>query len=137
MNVPAGNATGVGFQGVYVLDSSMITGCRCRTGSCSKWHGDSGVTFKLTETDGALHVVEHAPTNDVIYDGGIDINGAFRLGGTYVSGKQTAFSFLSGTVHAGVAMDAESELTFVGPIDGDSYDCDVAGVSHSSYLTQP
>ena len=133
-NVPVGNATGTRFSGVYVADSSVIAGCSCRSGSCSKVHGDRGETFTLTEMDGALSVLEHGTFNDTVYGGGIDKEGRFRVGGSFVSGKLMGYSLLSGTVLAGASIDAESQNTLVGPIDGDDYDCDVAAALRLSYL---
>jgi hypothetical protein len=98
------------------------------------WHGSVGEAYTLTEMDGALNVVEHSNTNDTVYNGGIDRDGRFRVGGSSVATKFTSYVLLSGTVVAGVSMDAESQSTFVGPIDSVDYDCDPAGALRLSYL---
>src|SRR5262249_38307861 len=106
-NLPPGNAVGTSFSGGYILDNVMVAACDCRVGSCSKVHGNKGDTFTLTEKDGALNMVEHSNANDVVYNGGIDHDGKFLVGGSVVTDKSMAYSRISGTVMAATSIDAE------------------------------
>ena len=79
-------------------------------GSCATARVSKGNTFTLAETDGALHITVHSALNavDQIYDGGINHGGDFRVGSNYPSGDNVSRGLLSGTVVAGVSIDAES-----------------------------
>lgn len=138
-NLPVGNAVGTSFSGVYVLSDGMITACNCRTGSCATARVSKGNTFTLAETGGALHVTVHSGVNavDQIYDGGINHGGDFRVGSTYQSGDTISRGLLSGTVIAGVSIDAESQLTVSGKVNGESFDCDLTADLLLSYSTPP
>jgi hypothetical protein len=135
-NLPAGNAVGTTFSGVYVLSNATIADCNCRVGSCAMWHGDKGDVFTLTETDGALHIDLSFNGSDELYDGSVDRNGAFRAGGSIVTASSKAYSLLSGTVKAGVSIDAESQNTFTGQLDGNDVDCDIVGKLQLTYEPQ-
>ncbi|HEX2673839.1 MAG TPA: hypothetical protein VHM25_23330 [Polyangiaceae bacterium] len=133
-NLPAGNAVGTTFSGVYVLDTATIARCDCRVGSCSMVRGSRGNRFTLTETDGALNVVLRSNSPDQIYNGGIDRNGQFLVGSTAVMDSYRSYSLLSGTVVAGASIDATSQNTFVGGVGGDDYDCDFTAELAISYV---
>jgi len=133
-NLPSGNAIGNAFSGVFRLDNATIVACDCRVGSCSRWHGNKGDTFTLTEMNGALHVVLRSNGQDQVYDGGINRGGDFRVGSSLTVGSNTSYSILTGTVVAGVSIAAESQNTFVGNIGGDDFDCDLSVKLAISYL---
>jgi len=133
-NLPAGSAVGTTFSGVYVLDTSTIASCDCRVGSCSMVHGSRGNRLTLTQTDGALNVVLRSNSPDQIYNGGIDRNGQFLVGSTVLMDTYRSYSLLSGTVVAGVSIDAKSQITFVGKATGDDYDCDFTAELAISYV---
>lgn len=135
-NLPAGNAVGTSFSGTYWLKDGMISACDCRVGECSRWHITKGDTFALAETDGALHVALHSNGNatDEMYSGGINRGGDFRVGSIFPNGGNNSYSLLSGSVIAGVSIDAESRNSFLGKIDGDDFDCDLTAQLALSYL---
>jgi len=136
-NLPAGNAVGTSFSGVYVLSDGMISACDCRVGSCATARVSKGNTFTLSETDGALHVAVHSAGNatDQMYDGGINHGGDFRVGSSYSSGDSVSHGLLSGTVLGGVSMDAESQNTLTGKVGGETFDCDITAHLVLSYST--
>jgi len=124
-SLPVGNAVGTSYSGLYVLSEATVTACVCRAGSCSEWMGSSSGSFALTQTDGALRLVLRTNTSETTYDGGIDRDGKFRVGGSRVDQSSAAYSILSGTVEERVGMELKSQNTLTGPVNGKSTDCDV------------
>jgi len=135
-HLPAGDAVGSAFSGLYVIRSGAIAACDCRSGDCSMWSVGIGETFALTQSDGALHLVIQAPgtSAEPTYDGGIDANGEFRVGGQIATDFGSSMSLISGTVVAWTSIAARSENTFVGDLSGTHFDCDVAADLTLAYV---
>ena len=128
--LPAGNATGASFSGTYVIASSVLGGCHCRQGPCSEIRASTGHGLVVTQTNGDLRVDE----NGDIYLGGINQDGRLRCGHSASTDVSTLFIRWEGTAVAEKSLDVVSDLTYVGTIDGQNYDCDAETHFQATYL---
>ena len=135
-NLPAGDAVGSSFSGIYLIqERSRITGCHCRAGACDLYKGTLN-SFDLTQTNGALHVLEHGQFNNSDFQGGINSDGTFRVGSMSVANTLNLLSVLSGTVFARDHFDARSQNTLKGQINGQETDCDLGVEFRANYITE-
>lgn len=133
-SLPTGNASGVAFSGVYTLENSEISACRCRVGSCDDWRGSKGDRFTLTQTDGALMLILRGQYSEATYHGGIDADGSFLVGSILVTETMQEYLLLTGKVVAATSIDARSNVTHAGPVDGKDYDCDLTAELQLNYV---
>ncbi len=73
--IPAGNALGTTYSGMYSLITSHLAACRCRAAvDCAALQPGGGGTFTVVEQDGLLSI-DAPPCN-----GGVNRDGSFRCG---------------------------------------------------------
>jgi hypothetical protein len=127
----AGNAKGSTFAGIYMVDSSSVTACRCRSGTCREVRPQVGATFAVEQQDGALTISGCL--------GGVNEDGTFWCGGA-AKQADTEFTLNSGTFTVVAELpsrvDVVSETTFVTGF-GAPFDCDFQGRSSARYLGRP
>ena len=130
-DLPAGNAVGTAFSGTYAIESSDLVGCHCRQGPCSKWQASSSHhQLVVTETNGALQIVE----NGTAFNGGIDRDGRFWCGSDSSTAQCSVLNRWEGTAIAQTSLDVVSDMTVLGMVDGQYYDCDAEARFQALYV---
>jgi hypothetical protein len=140
-NIPTGSALGTALSGLYLVVSSAIDDCNCRTGSCSEIHAQVGVTDTIVEQDGALSITDSGDNTGTPLSGGVDANDSFSVGGTaqvpastgqgVIYAMETGTFSVSGGVPTGVQFSVDE--TIVGTILGMTYDCDFHASGSAQY----
>lgn len=134
-NLPAGDAKGSTFSGIFIVDESDLLGCRCRVGSCADWHEDDLATLRLTQTDGGLSIHWLGRYEETTYNGGVDADGSFEVGSFRQTERSRVYSVLSGKIVAQKSINAHSRNTYIGRVGGKDEDCDFSGKLTISYVT--
>ena len=132
--LPSGNAVGASFSGTYVITDSVLEGCNCRRGPCSGWHATTGHQLVVKQSDGALEIDEKDSLSSNPCLGGIDKDGKLRCGFSYTDDDFVLLGLWQGSGVAATSLDFLSNLTFVGNLEGQDYDCDVDGHVHAPYV---
>jgi hypothetical protein len=127
--LPAGTAVGTAFSGSYLITSGVVTGCRCRTGSCAGVHVFDGAILVAAEQDGTFTMTQ---PDGKICAGGIDGDGAFRCGGAIEDVSGAAYYLAEGAIHTASGQPTGGNMisentTRVGA-DGLLSDCDFRGL---------
>lgn len=130
-DLPHGNASGTSFSGTYKIETSTLVGCNCRSGPCSGIHSSTGHELVVTQTDGTLEIVENK-TDD--YRGGINQDGKFWCGVDASTSSTALFFRWQGTAVVAKSLDVVSNITVVGTLDGQYYDCDAEAHFQAPYL---
>ena len=124
MGMPAGNATGATFSGIYVVTAASLDGCSCRSGSCATIHAVTGTLTMVVQADGMLTI-----NADCV--GGVDADGSFWCGGQSSVADGVTLGISKGTflVSSGkpTGLEVTQEETLVATIDGVPTDCDFRG----------
>jgi hypothetical protein len=136
-NIGEGDAEGSELTGLYTFTSFDVTRCHCRNGSSAFDCSTVSLTaegFAIEQHNGFLaaegvfggHVV-----SEVRYTGGVDADGAFRLGAVLdVTGAAGAtigssLNHLEGAFDGTGRIDLEMRTRLEAIVDGTSVDCDI------------
>lgn len=132
-NIPAGNATGAAYGGVYSVTLKLLS-CSCpdithigvTSNPCDIIH-EGGSTARATQNDGHL-IVEIPNLQPNVLHGGIDQDGSFEAGGaaniTIVGTGGEIYVVVKGTIDQSQKLDARSRFRLVVPSSEDPVDCD-------------
>ncbi len=124
VGIPPGTATGAGASGVYMTSVRTIECCgRCSQFTCIAGYG--GETVTLSQVDGSLMF----DIGDFSVVGGIDVDGAFRVGDMYayrdIVDSFKEFGLIEGTLTGG-HLSGVFKDRIVGTHAGRRVDCTVA-----------
>ena len=131
--MPAGSAQGTLFSGSYLVESSRIDACACRSGDCSPFSAQTGDTAVVTEADGVL-----TSAGDGTCTGGVDENGRFWCGEAEESAAGAVYGRQQGTFVLASGKPASKEFTvdttLMMTIRGQAYDCDLHASGSARYV---
>jgi len=143
-NIPAGTGSGTALSGSYLVTGGSLTGCHCRTGSCSQFRSGAGGRYVVDQQGGALIVLlQGSDGESTQLSGSVNADQSFKVGGTVVNDDQgplliqRAFQLVTGVFevkngqptgfHAGI------DLTINLQAPGAVYDCDFAGTTDAMF----
>jgi hypothetical protein len=133
VDMPLGSAHGSLYSGAYLIESSRVDACVCRSGGCDPFSAQTGATALVTQLDGALRSV-----GDGSCTGGVDQDGRFWCGeaeesatGTIYGRQQGWFVLANGTP---VSKEFTVDTTVVLTIRGQLYDCDLHATGSAHYV---
>jgi hypothetical protein len=128
-DIPPGNRSGSTLSGSYVVTSSSVVDCECRTGPCPPVAAPPGATLGVVEQDGTLQITGASGEVDT---GGVDADNTFSCGGTSSvsnGGQWVVSELLTGTFDVSngmpTGMHFQNAETATGTQAGMFYDCDV------------
>lgn len=136
-DVAPGNAVGTAFSGQFILDSSVVDGCRCRVGSCRAVNPIVGSHVVLVQNGPSLVITDSIGGPSAV--GQVDADGSFRMVVDQPIPSRIAFALMEGTIEAHESIQASQEVTVVGLVGVgfpvvQNLDCDLRITWHAKYL---